>query len=256
MAMITLTNQRIFYTQPQKSAGGATLLLVHGAGGSHLDWPVEIQRLPHTAVYNLDLPGHGRSDGPGHASIDAYTDAVAEFIDALALERVVVVGHSMGGAIAQTLGLRRLPRLVGLVLVGASARLRVADAILVGILPRFADTVDLITRFAWGPDAPAPLVARSRERMLATDPAVFHSDFLACDAFDVRAQVAQIGLPTLVISGAEDKMTPLKHGRFLAEQIPQATLVTLDGAGHYLPLEQPQAVAAAITQFLEAAGDA
>jgi pimeloyl-ACP methyl ester carboxylesterase len=167
-----------------------------------------------------------------------------------------VVGHSMGGAIAQALALRRLPQLARLVLVGTAARLRVAEAILTGILPQFEATVDLIIRFAWGPNAPAPLAARARERMLAVDPAVFQRDFLACDAFDVREQVAQIELPTLVICGTEDKMTPLKHGRFLAEQIPQATLVTLDGAGHYLPLEQPQAVAAAITQFLEAAGDA
>ena len=73
-----------------------TLLLIHGAGGSHLSWPAVLRRLPQTAVYTLDLAGHGRSDPPSYTSIEAYAQDVADFIEALGMKQAVILGHSMG----------------------------------------------------------------------------------------------------------------------------------------------------------------
>ncbi len=83
------------------------LVLIHGAGGTHLHWPAELRMLDSTAVYALDLPAHGKSAPPGRTSIEEYADDIAAFVEALGLEHVVLVGHSMGGAIAQTIGLRK-----------------------------------------------------------------------------------------------------------------------------------------------------
>ncbi|MBX5465502.1 MAG: alpha/beta fold hydrolase, partial [Clostridia bacterium] len=71
-------------------------------------------------------------------------------------------------------------------------------------------------------------------------------DLLACDRFDRRAEVAAIRLPTLVLQGGEDPLTPPRYGRFLAETIPGARLELVEGAGHFLQLEAPEACARAI----------
>jgi pimeloyl-ACP methyl ester carboxylesterase len=77
-----------------------------------------------------------------------------------------------------------------------------------------------------------------------------HADFVACNAFDVRDQIGQITVPTLVISGDKDKMTPVENGRFLAEHIPNAQLAIVEGGGHMMALEQPAVVADLVKERL------
>ena len=83
-----------------------TLVLIHDAGGDHLSWPAEMRRLPAYRVIALDLPGHGKTAGPGRQSVQDYARDVADFIDFIGLSRAVFVGHAMGGAIALTLAIR------------------------------------------------------------------------------------------------------------------------------------------------------
>ncbi|MBP6788450.1 MAG: alpha/beta fold hydrolase, partial [Candidatus Promineofilum sp.] len=96
MPYINVTDRRLFYTDQQPDAAGPALLLLHGAGGSHLVWPGALRRLAGTRVLALDLPGHGRSAPPGRRAIAHYTAAVADFIAAVGLPEVVIAGHSMG----------------------------------------------------------------------------------------------------------------------------------------------------------------
>ena len=112
MPTVTLpSGGRLHYRQHADGAHSAPLVLVHGAGGNHMHWPAELRRLPDAVVYSLDLPGHGKSDGPGQPNIGAYAEAVHTFVDALGLPRFVLVGHSMGGAIALEYALHYAPRL-------------------------------------------------------------------------------------------------------------------------------------------------
>lgn len=258
MAFQEIAGFPLFYTRPSRqtsrSSSPPNLVLLHGAGGSHLDWPAALRRLSDTAVstavYTLDLPAHGRSEGPPLTSIEAFADRVGAWLDALELARVVLAGHSMGGLIALCLALRRHPALAGLVLIGSGARLKVSDLILDSAQTRPEITADFVRQYAWGPNAPAALSGRGRARLLETDPAVLYSDFKATSAFDVRDRLGEIALPTLVISGSADRMVPPKLGRFVAEQIPDATYVELEGIGHYAPLEAPAAVATAVAAFI------
>jgi pimeloyl-ACP methyl ester carboxylesterase len=244
--------QRLFYARARGQTPDApTLVLIHGAGGSHLHWPAELRRLPGATVYALDLPGHGRSDGPGCEAIAGYVTALIGFLDATGTGRAVLAGHSMGGAIAQTAALTHPERVAGLVLVGTGGRLRVAPAILKGILGDFEGTVDLITRFAWAEGAPEELVRLGRQAMAETAPQVLHGDFAACDAFDVMEQLGEINAPTLVVAGTADRLTPHKYGAYLAEQIPNARLVTVEGGGHMMALEQPDVVVGAVAGFIK-----
>ena len=85
--------------------------------------------------------------------------------------------------------------------------------------------------------------------MLACDPASVEQDYLACNDFDVMADVGSLAIPTLVMTGSQDRMTPPKYGRFLAENIPGAEYVAIEDAGHMLAQERPDEVAGAIIDF-------
>jgi pimeloyl-ACP methyl ester carboxylesterase len=251
MPYVTVAGERAFYALYQGDVRGKrNLVLVHGAGGSHLDWPAPLRRLREANVYDLDLPGHGRSEGTGRGSIAAYRDFLLTFLDALGLERVIAVGHSMGGAICLDFVLHYPDRLAGLILVGSGARLRVAPAILTGILSDFEATVDLVCDYAYGPSASEQLKRLGRRRLLETSPEVLHDDYAACDAFDVMERLGEVRCPTLIIGGTADRLTPPKYSIYLRDHIPAAELVLVDAAGHMVMLEKPEVVARAVSKFI------
>jgi len=227
------------------------LVFIHGAGGSHLNWPPQLRRLAGANTYTLDLPGHGQSEGQGRTSISAYVDFVAAFLEILGLEKVTLVGHSMGGATALDFALRYPERLAGLVLVGSGARLRVVPAILDGIRQDFEAAVRLITDYAFSPDAPEQLKREGRRQMGQTHPDVLYGDFAVCDAFDVMDRLGEIRCPTLAICGTADRLTPPKYSTYLRDNIPAAQLVLVEDAGHMVMLEQPEAVSQAIADFIQ-----
>ena len=99
-------------------------LVIHGAGGTHLDWPAEIRRMPELNTIIVDLPGHGKSSRRGtQQHVGAYASDMLALLDALKLQQVIVAGHSMGGAIAQTLALQHPDRVLGLILICTGAKL-------------------------------------------------------------------------------------------------------------------------------------
>ncbi len=250
MPLVTIGKQQIYYELSGEPADRPVLLLVHGAGGSHLDWPEELRRMPDMAVIALDLPGHGRSSPPARSSIAAYANDVEKFMESLGLERVVVAGHSMGGAIAQELAIRQTAPVVGLVLVGTGAKLRVSPALLEMLETDFGTAIAQVPQYAFAPSAPDSLRRAHQTRLAQNEASVVYGDFAACDIFDVREQLGQINVPTLVISGSEDVMTPSKYGRYLAYHIPHATFTLIENAGHMMALEQPDEVVTAVTHFI------
>ncbi len=250
MPYVETSAGELFYTVNQGPGDGPELVLVHGAGGSRLHWPAELRCMSEATVRALDLPGHGRSRGEGCKAVGGYAEAVTAFLEATHVDQSVIAGHSMGGAIAQTLALQHPDRVAALVLIATGARLRVAPAILDGIQDDFESTVNLITRHAWSSNADPSMKELGRASLRNAGPDVLLGDFLACDQFDVMDRLAEISVPTLVIGGTADVLTPLKYGRFVVEQLPRAQLVTVEGAGHMVMLEQAEEVADAIKGFL------
>ena len=252
MPAIIINGERLHYQLHHGTprVDGPALVLVHGAGGNLMHWPGELRRLPGHTVYAFDLPGHGKSGGAGRTEVGAYAEVVRGIADMLGLAPFVLVGHSMGGAIALEFSLRDPARLAGLMLVGTGAKLRVAPEILTGILSDYAGTTELLAQWAHGehvdPNLLRPYVRRLRE----VRPEIIHGDFAACDAFDRRADVSRIALPALILCGEADRMTPVKFSQFLHEQITGSQLVIVPGAGHMVMLEQPAAVAEAVAYFL------
>jgi pimeloyl-ACP methyl ester carboxylesterase len=248
-----ITADIYYFVHDKAGADNPPVVLIHGAGGSHLHWPSEVRRLPGYRVYALDLPGHGKSTGRGLQSVAAYADAVLQWLEAVDLHRAVLVGHSMGGAIVQHLAINAKDQVLGLGLVGTGARLRVHPDILQNTLSEktYRTAVDTVVRWAFSPQTPPDLVELATQRMGETRPSVLHGDFVASDAFDLIDQVSEINQPAVVICGADDQLTPLRYSQFLADNIPNAQLEVIPAAGHMVMLEKPQEVAGILGAFIE-----
>ena len=258
MPYATVAGERLFYALVENDPTRLHhLVLVHGAGGDHTHWPAELRRLVGFNVSALDLPGHGRSAGQAEASVEAYADHVDLFLQTLGWGPAIVMGHSMGGAIAQVLALRRPAWLTGVVLIATGARLRVDPQILEGLNPastsegKFRETIDMIYRRAYGPTTSEQMLRKGRQQLLSVEPATIYADYVACDRFDLMNQVQDIRVPTLIIAGTVDQMTPLKYSQYLRDQIPDSELAEIKDGGHMLALEKPLEVTRALTPFLK-----
>ena len=246
-------NAKIYYRQSKETRGESLpVVLIHGAGGTHLHWPSQIRRMTGYRIYAVDLPGHGKSEGRGHQTIDAYCQNLIEWLESIQIFRAVFIGHSMGGAIALTLALKYTEHVIGLGLVGTGARLRVDPIILENTANQttFPIAVKAIMDRAFSPKCDPRIIELAGQRMSVTRPTVLHGDFLACDRFDVMEKIQKIRLPSLVICGQDDQLTPVRYSQYLAYQIPRAELKIIPDAGHMVMLEQPQAVADTISDFL------
>jgi len=241
-----------FFAQEAGNTARPPVILIHGAGGTHLYWPPQVRRLQGQRIYALDLPGHGRSEGVGRQRVEDYSQAVVDFMRASRLRAAVLIGHSLGSAIALALAKEHPRRVLGLGLLGAGARLRVAPAILdaAGNPTTHRAAVDLITQRSYSVRASTRLKELASERMAETRPTVLHGDLLACDGFNVVGQLGEFTAPTLILAAADDQMTPLKLSEELREEIHDARLEIIPEAGHMLMLEQPARVADALGRFL------
>jgi pimeloyl-ACP methyl ester carboxylesterase len=198
-----------------------------------------------------NLPGHGGDAGPARASIEAYATWLEAWLANQVDGPVLLGGHSMGGAVALETALRGRADLDGLILMGTGARLRVGPEVLAELQGDFEAFIRRYDEYAFSAEAPPELRQESDERARLAGQAVVQGDFQACDGFDVMTRLREIDLPTLVLCGTADRMTPPNYAQYLAMSIAGGSLEMIEGAGHELPCERPAAVAAAIVQFLE-----
>ncbi|MDQ7026281.1 MAG: alpha/beta fold hydrolase [Anaerolineae bacterium] len=224
------------------------LMLIHGAGGVYLDLPIELRKTMQTIA--LDLHGHGRSSGSGRRRIRDYAEDIVALLDALNIEKAIIAGHSMGGAIAQTLALDFADRVAGLILLGTGAHLPVNQMIIDGLESNFEKTCQNLIKWQWHKSALEQYRQRGLERLLQTPINTIRNDFLACNEFDIRERLAEITVPTLIIAAAEDKMLAQSQSEFLAEKISGAKLAILENAGHMFPLEQANQVVDIVQQWV------
>jgi pimeloyl-ACP methyl ester carboxylesterase len=233
------------------------IVLIHGAGGNHLFWPPALRRLsPWAATYLPDLPGHGRSAGPGFNSVEAFADVVQQMCHLLYLTNVVVIGHSMGGAVALAIALRWPDLCHSLVLLNSAAKFDVPRAILHALAEERERAIELIIEHAFSPEfsddsmsAPGPVVEAARRMMLELPLTTLRDDYLACHEFDVTDQLDHIEVPTLIVCATGDALTPLRDQYALAEQIPGSRLALIANAGHAAPLTHAQEVRREILAF-------
>lgn len=264
MPYISLNGQHLHYSEAGEFVRLPALLFLHGAGGCAADWPYQWQqrgippsrgnqpaRITDYRRYFLDLPGHGRSHPPARQSIAAYAEDVAAFAQAAAPGPTVLVGHSMGGAIAQAVGLMNPAWLAGLVLLGSGPAMPVSDLILDGLRENFAETVGLIMKFSWQRDARPLYREVATQHMLGAGREVVYGDFAACNGFDITERVVEIRVPVLVVGSTSDRMMPLAQSQKLAAAIPNSRLAVIEDGGHFMMTERTGLVTEALVGFVQ-----
>ena len=249
MPFLLVRDKKFYYESVGK---GSPLVFIHGSMSSHASWDFQKPLSKKYRLILLDLPGHGKSDPLNEdISVDLFADCVSEFIKGLGVAKMIAVGHSLGGAVCTQLALNYPELFRALVLMGTGAKLGVLPAILKALKTNFKNSVELaISAMAFAEKTNPEIVEMVKNECLKCRPEVAYLDFAACNNFDVRGKISEISFPTLIIVGAEDKLTPVKWSRYLNESISNSSLKIIENAGHMVMIEQPNQVNQAIQHFL------
>lgn len=243
---------------------GAPLVLLHGIGSRAFSWATQLERWSrHAHVLAWDAPGYGESlDLPGTPSVEAYAGALVRRLDAARLERPLIVGHSLGALIAAAFAARYPDRVAGLVLLSVACGY--------GALPpaererRYEARACELT--ALGPEAfsaaraavlispggPPEAVERVRAAMRTIRLPGYLAALRTLMSSDVFAYAPAIVAPALVACGSADTVTPPEQTRRVAERIAGATFALVEGAGHAVYVERPDALDEVVVPFFKA----
>lgn len=228
-----------------------TIIFLHSAGCKAEAWQKQMEGLAESAnTIAVDLPGHGGSTGPALVDVPAMAATVAEFMREIKVNQPILCGLSMGSAVTLQF-LLDYPEMAGAgIVIGTGARMRVAPMIFEAIAKDYAGFVNLMSKLAFAASASDNVVQEVSELMLSCNPAVTVADFQACNSYDVMERISKINQPVLIISGAEDKMTPSKYADYLEQHLAKATRCHLPATGHMIPHEKPLEVNQAIRDFI------
>jgi len=232
-------------------------VLIHGAGFDHSAWAMHSRWFAHHgfAVLVPDLPGHGRSKGPALKAIAEMADWISALLDAAGAAKAHLIGHSMGSLIALETAARHPAKVSALGLIGAAATMTVGPDLLKAAEANDHDAIDMVSIWGLGFDAgiggslaPGMWMHGSAQRVLRNcAPGVLFADLAACNSYqDALVAGEKVTVPTTLILGEKDMMTPAKAGKALASTMPHARTVVLRGAGHMMMAERPDELLAAL----------
>ena len=253
MPTVDIGPQKIHYWAGRRSLSEEreVVLFIHGAGGGENVWNYQkafFERQFRPVI--IELSGHGRSEGEGEQEIGRYAEKVRQFLNAMGFSRVSLVGHSMGGAIVQTLALTHPEMIDRIVLVATGARLKVSPVILNGLQHDLKETVRKIAQSAYSRKSAPGLIEEGISELMRSRPEVLYGDFLACDRFDLMNEIEKVDLPSLILYGEEDQLTPAAFSQFLHFRIRNSKIEVLPNAGHMVMIESAQAFNEKVGSFI------
>jgi len=238
------------------------LLFLHGVGGGHHAWDAQLLHFPKLgyAAHAWDQPGYGHSAMVEPYDLEQVSAALARLIESLGGEPVILVGHSMGGLIAQE-AYFRYPQLVkalalcftSAAFVGGSTFSRQFVAERIGPLDAGQTMAQLAARLmpaASGSKSDPAGVQLATGIMGKIPPETYRRAVHLLTTFDRRADLPKIAVPTLLIAGSDDRTAPPAIMASMQKKIPGSELVVLEGCGHLGPMDQPGAFNAALEHFL------
>lgn len=240
---------------------GPLVILIHGAAMDRTVWSLETRWLAHHGLPTLaiDLPGHGASDEPERTSVQDYADWIAQVITAC--DRPVhLVGHSMGSFIALETPSRA--NVASITLVGTAASMPVHPALVDAAEANDPLAAQLMSGWAFANNSrtgphPSPgssMVGATQAMIAQAAPGVLFNDLTMCGAYDqAPATAATITVPTTLLLGSDDKMTPVRNAKPVIDAIEHARVEIVDGSGHMIMIEAPTETRETIASTVAAA---
>ncbi|MFI6014182.1 alpha/beta fold hydrolase [Streptomyces sp. NPDC051243] len=237
-----------------RDGDGVPLVFVHGWTANRHRWDHQLAHFcERRRVVRLDLRGHGESSGAGVPSIDVLAKDVLALLDHLKIERFAIIGHSMGGMIAQTIALSHPERVERMVLVNSIGRMTYSRgrALLMAAstLAPFKVFLAANIQRAFAPGHPREEIREYIRASAETPREVVMTLYGAMRAFDVLDRVGEIRTPTLMVHGYHDIQLPVSQMLRMAKAYPDAVIRIVD-AGHELPVEKPAELTKALDSFL------
>ena len=239
-----------------------TVVFSHGAQHDHSVWILQSRYLAHHGygVLALDLPGHGRCEGPPLASVEDIADWIVAVLDAAGAKQASLVGHSMGSLIALECAARHPARISKIALLASAYPMKVSDDLLNATRdnePLAQDMVNIWSHLGYAqyPNNPGPgfwLMGETLRLMQRQKPGVMHVDFSACNAYaGGRQAAAKVSCPALFVIARRDVMTPARSAQAFAQSVKGSRCVMIDGSGHDMMGEKPDEVLDALVEFLK-----
>lgn len=232
---------------------GEVVVFLHSAGGNGNYYAGLLERLgaQHSPIA-FDQPGHGRSgEVDSLGSIERMAAFAGDLLERLGIRKPVLFGHSMGGAVAIRYALDYPDDVRALVLCSTGANFHVSDES-IDQLRRVAEGKARreFNRQAYSPSASPDVLRQGFMEEVKTDPRARLGDMIACKEWKAADRLEEIAVPTLVALGEDDYPEIAKEANLLAAKIVGARKVVISKAGHALPIEQPDALAEAVSSFL------
>ena len=239
-----------------------TVVFVHGAQHDHSVWILQSRYLAHHGygVLVVDLPGHGRSAGPALASVEVLAEWLIAVQDAALVKQAAIVGHSMGSLVALECAARYPARVVKIALLAIAYPMKVSTELLQATKndePLAQGMVNVWSHSAYAhyPNNPGPgfwIIGGNLRLMQRQKPGVMHADFAACNAYAGGAEAAaKVRCPALFLLARRDAMTPARAAQDFAKAVKGAKVALIEGSGHNMMAEQPDAVLDALVEFLK-----
>jgi pimeloyl-ACP methyl ester carboxylesterase len=253
MSWAIIEDVRCFYqiASAHNAEAAPVLILLHGSGGDSSVWENQIGGFGHNiTVIAPDLPGHGQSDGPQRTTVKDYAVWLKTFTEQLKISRFFLLGHSLGGAIAQEYA-RSFPQKVqGLIIAGSGTQFMVAADYVETVKNNFPAAVHASCLTAYAAGNVSSLYEKGYAMLSRNGKETLHNDLAVCSAFDSSAWISAITVPALVICGSDDKITLPESSQMLASLIPAAQLKILARAGHMAMMEAAAKFNEAIKTFV------
>lgn len=251
---LTVNGKRAFAATGGRAFDPAlpTVALLHGAGMEHSIWALQSRALAHHGcnVVALDFPGHGQSDGPPLATIEALADWVLAALKAVDATRLRLAGHSMGALVALEAAARAGSSCERLALVGFAPEMRVHPDLLGAARAGTHLASELMVAWSFGlggltggNPAPGVFLPESARRLIERTPAAsLAADLAACDDYrGALAAASRVSCPVVLLLGDQDRMTSAREGEAFAKHFAQARVKILRDTGHLMMIEQPRA---------------
>lgn len=247
---VQVRGESLFYETSGRTEDGPTILFLHESGGASSTWHGQLSGLAKSVrCVAPDLPGHGKSEGMGYDSIDGYSQAILEFLDALAIRwPVVIAGVCQGAAIAVDMALKAPERVGALVLSGVTEELQACDRTLEAVWN--GDMAQPFVESLFGPKVSRRVLTDKMTRWRTTGHIVRYRDLKALRDYHLAERLTHVSHSVLLVAGEVDRLVQPDRYEQIARSLQNARAATVAKSGCMSMVEYPYGFNRVVSEFV------